>query len=198
MHAASRLLRTFEGHSGRVETVAFSPDGARIASGSCDHTIKLWDVASGHLLRTFEGHSDCVQSVAFSPDSARIASGSVDGTIKLWDAASGRLLRTFEGHSGRVASVAFSPDGARIASGSWDHTVKLWDAASGALLATLFTYDGKGIGFTPDGLFFGDADPRAAFAIVRGSEKLPLDDFIALDRRDSLAAALAPKAAAAK
>ena len=96
-------------------------------------------------------------------------------------------------------SVAFSPDGARIASGSsWINTIKLWDAASGALLATLFTYDGKGIGFTPDGLFFGDADPRAAFAIVRGSENLPMDDFIALNRRDSLADALAPKAAAAK
>jgi WD40 repeat protein len=109
-------------------------------------------------------------------------------------------LRTldFDRHTGSVTSVAFSPDGARIAAGSSDTTIKLWNAASGVLLATLFTYDGKGIGFTPDGLFFGDGDPRAAFAIVRGSEKLPMDDFVALDRRDSLADALAPKAAAAK
>src|SRR5271156_675855 len=77
---------------------------------------------------------------------------------------------------------------ARIAARNWaDHSIRLWDADTGARLATLFTQDDKGIGFTPDGLFFGDADPRDAFAIVRGSEKLPMDDFIALDRRDSLA-----------
>ena len=85
-----------------------------------------------------------------------------------------------------------------MASGNPDGSVRLWDAASGALLATLFTYDGKGIGFTPDGLFFGDADPSAAFAIMRGSTKLPMNDFISLDRRGSLAEALAPKTAAAK
>jgi WD40 repeat protein len=75
-----------------VWSVAFSPDGARIASGSADETIKLWDAASGRLLRTFEGHSNSVASVAFSPDGARIVSGSGDKTIKFWDAASGRLL----------------------------------------------------------------------------------------------------------
>jgi hypothetical protein len=90
------------------------------------------------------------------------------------------------------------PDGGRIASGSYDHSIKLWDAASGALLATLFAYDGKGLAYTPDGLFFGDADPRAALAIVRGKTNLPMDDFAALNRRDSLADALAPKPAAAK
>ena len=68
-----------------------------------------------------------------------------------------------------------------------------WRAARDA-----FPYAGKGLAFTPDGFFVGDADPREAFAIVRGSEKLPMDDFVALDRRDSLADALAPKAAAAK
>ena len=82
-----------------MTSVAFSPDGARIASGSGDDTIKLWDAASGQLLRTFDGHSDLVASVAFSPDGARIASGSLDDT----DQALGRgerptaanLRRTF-------------------------------------------------------------------------------------------------------
>ena len=91
------------------------------------------------------------------------------------------------------------PGWRRIASASHDLTIKLWNAASGALLATLFIHDGKGMVFHPEWFFvFGAVDPRAAFAIVRGSEKLPMDDFVALDRRDSLADALAPRAAAAK
>ena len=136
-----------------VDSVKFSPDGARIASGSWDGTIKLWDASSGRLLRTFEGHKDNVFSVAFSPDGARIASGSYDHTIKLWDAASGRLLRTLEGHTSAVNSVAFSPDGARMASGSGEKTIKLWDAASGRLLRTLEGHTGyvSSVAFSPDG-----------------------------------------------
>jgi WD40 repeat protein len=106
--------------SAKIDFVLFSPDGARIASGGADKSIKLWDAASGRLLRTFDGHSDTVGSVAFSPDGTRIASGSDDHTIRLWDAASGNLLFTFEGHSSFVQSVAFSPDGTRIASGCWE------------------------------------------------------------------------------
>src|SRR5262245_15881730 len=72
------------GHAGWINSVAFSPDGARILSGSADRKIKLWDAASGALIRTFVGHSDEVNSVAFSPDGARILSGSADRKIKLW------------------------------------------------------------------------------------------------------------------
>ena len=79
------VVRTFEGHTSGVYTVAFSADGKLLASGSGDKTIKLWDVATGTEVRTLPGHTDRVTSVAFSPDGKLLASSSFDGTIKLWD-----------------------------------------------------------------------------------------------------------------
>jgi len=136
-----------------IYSVAFSPDGRTVLSGSEDHTVKLWDVASGREVRTFTGHSESVSSVAFSPDGHTALSGSRDETIKLWDVASGRELRTFAGHSDYVWSVAFSPGGRTVVSGSGDGTVKLWDIASGNELSTFTGHSGKveSVAFSSDG-----------------------------------------------
>src|SRR5260221_1952353 len=79
-------LRTLEGHSRNVNSVAWSSDGRMLASGSYDQTIRLWDTQTGQSLRTLEGHSNSVHSVAWSSDGRILASGSADNTIRVWDA----------------------------------------------------------------------------------------------------------------
>ncbi len=142
-----------KGHTGYVYSVAFSPDGKTLASGSSDRTIRLWDVETGTHLRTLRGHTSNVWSVAFSPDGQTLASGSSDRTIRLWDVATGAALHTLRGHTGGVLSIAFSPDGQTLASGSSDRTIRLWDVATGAALHTLRGHTGGvySVAFSPDG-----------------------------------------------
>ncbi len=130
------------GHSMLVESVAISPDGKTIVSGSKDDTIKIWDIQSGECLNTLEGHSSLVSSVAISPDGKTIVSGSGDETIKVWDIQSGECLKTLKGHSEWVSSVTISPDGKTIASGSIDKSIKIWDIQSGECLKTLKGHSG--------------------------------------------------------
>jgi len=112
------LLRTLIGHTGAVYSVAFSPGGKRVLTGSSDFTAKLWDAETGQEIRSFLGHVGEVWSVAFSPDGTQILTGSSNFTAKLWDAETGQEIRTFGGHLGGVLSVAFSPDGTQILTGS--------------------------------------------------------------------------------
>ncbi|NMG20270.1 serine/threonine-protein kinase [Brasilonema bromeliae] len=137
----------------QVISVAISPDGKTLASGSYDNTIERWNLETGEPIRTLTGHSSQVNSVAISPDGKTLASGSGDKTIKLWNLTTGEQIRTLTGHSDWVSSVAISPDGKTLASGSWDNTIKLWNLTTGEQIRTLTGHFNRvySVAFSPDG-----------------------------------------------
>ncbi|KAL0945101.1 hypothetical protein HGRIS_004254 [Hohenbuehelia grisea] len=158
-------LLHLRGHTDGVTSVAFSADGRRIVSGSCDTTVRVWDSSTGHpAMPPLEGHTDRVTSVAFSPDGRHIVSGSWDETIRVWDASTGHAaMSPLEGHAGWVSSVAFSPDGRHIVSGSEDKTIRVWDTSTGhAAMPPLegHTSPVNSVAFSPDGshIASGSAD----------------------------------------
>jgi WD40 repeat protein len=159
-------LDALKGHTGWVRSVAFSSDGDRLASGSDDGTVRVWDAHAGQgflilkagtasrrnkLPRQFsgsvKGHIELVRTVAFSPDGTRLAGASKDinprhlGEVKVWDAVTGAELLVLKGHASGVRSVAFSRDGARLATAGGKFgrpgEVKLWDAHTGQQLLSL-------------------------------------------------------------
>lgn len=144
------------GPTGPITSVAFSPDGQQIVSGSEDRAIRLYDHSTGQLVRMFKGHTNPIKAVAFSPDGKQIVSGSKgEGPLRLWDRATGDLVRSFDGQTGEVNALAFSPDGQQIVSGSWggDAPLNLWDRATGELVHTFIGHTNgvASVAFSPDG-----------------------------------------------
>jgi WD40 repeat protein len=152
-----RELLSPKGHCRLVNSLAFSPDGKRLATLSRDNTVKVWDVQTGQALLTLEARSRTVGSVAFSPDGKRLASSNSSpngsdtrspGEVKVWDAQTSQELHTLKGHTADVTSVVFSPDGKRLASAARGDTVKVWDVQTGQ---ELLSFLGRGVVFSPDG-----------------------------------------------
>jgi serine/threonine protein kinase len=141
------------GHTGEVNSVAISPDGQKIASGSDDRTIKIWSLNRRKQLRTLKGHTSWVYSVAFSPDSQTLISGSKDKTVKIWNLKTGQELRSLTGHSSYVNSVAFSPDGQTIASGSYDKTIRLHLKTGQAIALTGHSREVLAVAFSSNGQY---------------------------------------------
>ena len=164
-----------------VVSVAYNPDGTRLASGGGDGTIVLWDAATGDSLQTLVGHSDVVANVVFSPDGAYLASASQDETVRVWSVETGEALRTLEGHSNMVFGVAWSPAGTRLVSAGAEGRVRVWSVETGALLAEFEEHADEitSIAFRPDGAYLAttsidgtvrlwDAETGAALMTLEG------------------------------
>jgi len=140
-------------HSDVVSSVAWSPDGTKIATASYDRTARVWSSSSGSTLLTLTGHSTYVTSVAWSPDGTKIATASYDRTARVWSSSSGSTLLTLTGHSSSVLSVAWSPDGTKIATASEDRTARVWSSSGGSTLLTLTGHSSSvlSVAWSPDG-----------------------------------------------
>jgi eukaryotic-like serine/threonine-protein kinase len=134
----STALYTYTGHKGSVLTAAWSPDGYRIASGSYDTTVRVWDATTGWHSSIYSGHTGEVWSVAWSPDSRLIASGGGfnDNTVQIWDAATKQQIDSFNSKEG-VNSVVWSPDGKYVASSSYDKVILIRDPFNQTTQSTL-------------------------------------------------------------
>ena len=133
-------------------SLAYSPDGAKLAAGTDENVILIWTYAGRAFLRKLQGHTDDVDAVAWSPDGSILASGSRDGTVRLWNPNTGVNYAVLRGHKDRVYSVAWSPDGDTLASGSRisPHLI-LWDVDTETKIRTMSPGTCRSLAWFPDG-----------------------------------------------
>jgi WD40 repeat protein len=150
--AIGKPIARLKGHTNYVTSLALSPDGKALISGSGDKTLRIWDIASGDLIQQLNGHTKGVSVVRISHDGQYIVSGSRDRTIKIWNRKTGALVKTLSGKTQAIFDLRLGLDGATIICTTQRNTVKIWNWQSGKLLHTLSgNPDGTHIAINPNG-----------------------------------------------
>jgi WD40 repeat protein len=165
-------------HGAKVWSVAFSPDGKTVITGSGDNTARLWDASTRRPIGPPLTHQGAVRAVAFSPDGKTVITGSEDNTARLWDVSTHRQRGQPLTHRAVVRAVAFSPEGTTVITGSWDGKARVWDASTGRPIGQPLTHQSavSAVAFSPDGttVVTGCWDGTARFWDV-ATEPLPDD-----------------------
>ncbi len=130
---AGTLLWSFDRQSATCMSVAYSPDGSKVASGWSNYVIIIWDAETGEKKMILDSHEGAVTSIAYSNDRRYFASASYDKTVKVWDARTHDLERNMMGHGEKVNGIAFNNQNNYIASASSDSSIRIWDPGNGSL-----------------------------------------------------------------
>jgi WD40 repeat protein/tRNA A-37 threonylcarbamoyl transferase component Bud32 len=176
-----RQLATRDAHARGVLAVAFSPDGALVASAGADGMVKVWHREGLREALTLRGHTAAVTAVVFSPDGRHLASGDGDGTVRVWDAANGKVVARWAGHAGGVTGLAFDPKGGRLASTGGEPPkgeVKLWNATTDKALAGKAWHQVlTAVAFSPDGKYLATAGHENNVALWDAATLEPLGTY---------------------
>jgi WD40 repeat protein len=193
--ADGSLVRTFQGHKDAIYSVALSPDGQIMATGSYDQKIKLWNTQTGTEIRTLSGHNGAIFDLAFRPDGRILASGSADRTVKLWEIATGERRDTLSQSLKEIYTLAFSPNGERLLAAGADNRIRIWSISPDALettnpiLESRFAHEGAilKIAFSADGKMLISS---ASDQTVKLWDSTNLTERLALERQPDWAPAL--------
>ena len=167
--ARTECVAKLRGHEAEVLSLAITPDGRLLASGSDDQSIRLWRLPDGECLATLRGHRGAVTSLAATPDGNLLVSASQDWIIRLWRLPEGKYIARLRGHRYTVTSLAIAPDGSLLASGSHDATVRLWRMPEGTRVATLRGHGDEvvSLAITPDGRLLASGSRDATIRLWR-------------------------------
>lgn len=182
-------ITIYRGHAAPVNAVAWSPGNrheaahyqSRIASGSDDGTVQIWDAMTGRKISTHRGHSGGVSAIAWSPDRKWIASAGIDCTVQVWAADTMRKVCTYTRHSDKVTALAWSParlassagHGSLIASASADGTVQIWDAPTGhrQFIYRDHAHPVHAVAWSPDGQYIASAGEDMTIQVWKAPTK---------------------------
>jgi WD40 repeat protein len=153
--SSGQQVHLLEGHTGRVRSAVYSPDGQYIITASDDKTVRVWEAGSGHEVRRLEGHTGPVRSAVYNPDGQYIVTASDDKTVRVWEAGNGQEVLKLEGQSG-FTDAEFSPDGTLVVTTGWLPGVRVWEARTGHIVVEELhghTEHVNSVAFSPDGKF---------------------------------------------